>query len=67
MSAIMENLTAPSGVPTREPPIYHSHRPLSAQDWEDQRQTFERLYVTERKKLREVMEIMERDHGFLAT
>jgi hypothetical protein len=42
-------------------------RPTSAQDWEDQRTTFERLYSTERRGLREVMKVMERDYGFLAT
>jgi hypothetical protein len=63
----MGSFTAPSGMPAPGPPIHHSHRPSSAQSWEDQRPTFEQLYVTERRKLREVIEIMKRDHGFLAT
>ncbi|KAF4628581.1 hypothetical protein G7Y89_g9572 [Cudoniella acicularis] len=54
-------------MPPLRPAIRNSQRPSSAQDWEDQRTTFERLYVTENKALREVAEIMERDHGFLAT
>ena len=29
--------------------------------------TFEQLYLTEGKELREVMDIMKQDYGFLAT
>jgi Clr5-like protein len=42
-------------------------RPLSAEDWEEQRATFEQLYFREDRELREVMGIMKQDHGFLAT
>ena len=42
--------------------------PVSAQDWEgDVRQTFYRLYVTEDKKLSEVMKEMQELLGFRAT
>ena len=49
------------------PVTRNSLRPGSAQDWERQRETIERLYSTEGRKLREVMEMMERDYGFVAT
>jgi hypothetical protein len=49
------------------PPPPATRRPISAQDWDVQRMTIERLYSTECRELREVMEIMERDYGFLAT
>lgn len=53
------------GPPRRSPQNFH--RRHSAQDWQNQRTTFERLYITEHRTLREVVEIMERDYGFSAT
>ena len=63
----MDGLLGPSSM---LPPLTVTRdfrRPLSAQDWEDQRMTFERLYSTERRSLQEVMEVMEREYGFRAT
>jgi hypothetical protein len=42
-------------------------RPDSAIDWDEHRTIIEQLYSTERKPLREVMEIMKLDYGLLAT
>ncbi|KAK2609745.1 hypothetical protein N8I77_003232 [Diaporthe amygdali] len=36
-------------------------------DWSRHRPTIKRLYIDERKPLKEVMEIMARDHGFMAS
>jgi hypothetical protein len=47
--------------------LHDSRRDLSAQDWENQRPKIERLYSAEQKKLREVMQIMEKEYGFFAT
>ncbi|KAH0562057.1 hypothetical protein GP486_003241 [Trichoglossum hirsutum] len=42
-------------------------RQLSAQDWENQRSTFQQLYSKDDLPLDEVMRVMEREHGFRAT
>jgi len=42
-------------------------REHSPGEWELHKSTIQRLYVAERRKLREVMEIMNRDYGFAAT
>ncbi|APA11329.1 hypothetical protein SS1G_11575 [Sclerotinia sclerotiorum 1980 UF-70] len=72
-------IAAPSNVAHQMPPIVDSmpslpkpaRRPAltehSAEDWERQRATFTRLYTAEDKTLKEVMEIMENEHGFRAT
>lgn len=72
-------IAAPFNVAHRMPPIVDSmpslpkpaRRPAltehSAEDWECQRATFTRLYIAEDKTLKEVMEIMENEHGFRAT
>ncbi|POS78908.1 hypothetical protein DHEL01_v202702 [Diaporthe helianthi] len=39
----------------------------SVSDWSRHRETIKRLYIDERRKLREVMEIMATDHGFVAS
>jgi hypothetical protein len=49
------------------PLIRKSKGDLKAQDWIDKREVIERLYFTEHRTLPVVMEIMEREHGFLAT
>lgn len=41
--------------------------PASSKDWQDHRQNFERLYVTENKPLRAAMAEMARIYGFEAT
>jgi hypothetical protein len=62
----MENFVNPAAM--RPPlPVTGARRPLSAQDWEDQRVTFEQLYSTEDRELPEIMDIMKRDYGFFAT
>lgn len=63
----MEDFVGPSAMRPFLPATRSSRCPLSAQVWEDQRITFERLYSTEGKGLREVMEIMELEYGFRAT
>ena len=45
-----------------DPSTFHT-----AKEWEGQRKTFQRLYVTEDKSLEKVMEEMYRVHGFHAT
>jgi hypothetical protein len=62
----MEGVGSSSSFAPLQGPL-NFHRDLPAQDWEDQRPTIERLYSTEQKKLRDVMQIMENDHGFFAT
>lgn len=42
-------------------------REHSSGEWELHKSTIQRLYVAEKRKLREVMEIMNRDYGFAAT
>ena len=61
----MEDFVRSANLPLSVVP--NVRRPASAQDWEDQRTRFEHLYVTERRGLKEVMEIMKQDYGFLAT
>ncbi|KAL1861797.1 hypothetical protein Daus18300_008613 [Diaporthe australafricana] len=39
----------------------------SVQDWSRHRPTIKRLYIDERKKLKEVMDIMARDYNFVAS
>jgi len=46
----------------REKPRVHSD-----EEWEDQRETFERLYVLEDKPLRLVAKMMKDEFGFYAT
>jgi Clr5 domain len=41
-------------------------RRYSAQEWEVQKGNVERLYITENKPLKEVIQILERDFGFFA-
>jgi len=60
----MEQFTTPSIVPTSAPTL---RRPVSAEDWEDQRRRIHQLYCTENKPLDEVMDVMKNVHGFLAT
>jgi hypothetical protein len=67
VSQIMDSSLDTPSLPPPRPVIRDSRPPLSAQDWEDQRMTFERLYSAERRSLREVMEILEQGYGFRAT
>jgi hypothetical protein len=39
----------------------------SEEDWEDHRARIRRLYLEEDRTLKDVMAIMEREHGFKAT
>lgn len=39
----------------------------SINDWSRHRPTIKRLYLNERKKLKEVMDIMARDYNFVAS
>jgi hypothetical protein len=54
----MEQFTSPSTLP---PP--DNRRPVSIQDWEYRRPRIEQLYSQEKKPLKEVMNIMEKE-GF---
>jgi hypothetical protein len=36
------------------------------EEWEKQRTTIERLYVTEDRPLREVIQVLKQDHNFAA-
>lgn len=40
---------------------------IPSQEWEKKRPIITRLYQEEKKPLKEVMEILERDHNFTAT
>jgi hypothetical protein len=42
-------------------------RPLSAQDWDEQRPNIQQLYLTEDRSLDDVIELMKTHHGFQAT
>lgn len=37
------------------------------EDWDSHRSIFTHLYIDERKTLKEVMDIMQRDYGFFGT
>jgi hypothetical protein len=63
----MEGVASSSSMAPTHRRTRDSRRNISAQSWEIQRPTIERLYSIERRTLREVMEIMENDHGFFAT
>ena len=39
----------------------------SAADWDAQKERIRTLYLDERKELKEVMEIMDKEHGFSAS
>ncbi|KAK8877457.1 Clr5 domain-containing protein [Apiospora arundinis] len=56
----------PSGSKTK-PPSMSPKAWASAQEWESRRETITRLFWDENRPLREVVEIMSRDHGFNAT
>jgi hypothetical protein len=46
------------------PPSQHQPAP---EEWESHREEIARLYVEERRKLREVMALMDERHSFRAT
>ncbi|KAK8024318.1 hypothetical protein PG993_012384 [Apiospora rasikravindrae] len=53
---------------SKKKPHSLSHKAwASAQEWESHRETITRLFWDENRPLREVVEIMSRDHGFNAT
>lgn len=43
------------------------HKRIPTESWEAKRPIITKLYQEERKSLKEVMEILQRDHGFKAT
>lgn len=47
--------------------ISHNAWATKAEDWEARKEMISKLYWDEDKTLKEVMEIMRRDHGFNAT
>jgi hypothetical protein len=63
----MEGVASSSSMPPTPRRTPDSRRNVSAQLWEIQRPTIERLYSIEGRKLREVMKIMGNSHGFFAT
>jgi hypothetical protein len=46
---------------------WRSRFPVTAEDWEDHRALFTRLYIDENRSLKEVMRIMKDNFGFAAT
>ncbi|KAF7508934.1 hypothetical protein GJ744_008490 [Endocarpon pusillum] len=54
---------------SREPSVIAAERPKypSAQDWENIKPIFTKLYSTENRTLKDVKAILEKDHGFVAT
>ncbi|KAK7973072.1 hypothetical protein PG996_007300 [Apiospora saccharicola] len=57
---------APSGSRNKPPSLSHKAW-ASAQEWESHREIITRLFWDENRPLREVVEIMSREHGFNAT
>ncbi|KAK8073569.1 hypothetical protein PG994_004468 [Apiospora phragmitis] len=55
-----------SGSKNKPPSLSHKAW-ASVQEWESRRETITRLFWDENRPLREVVEIMSRDHGFNAT
>ncbi|KAF7900036.1 hypothetical protein EAF00_004372 [Botryotinia globosa] len=60
--SMVKPMLPPSKVTARPAPKEHS-----AEEWKRQRITFTKLYTTEDKPLKEVMNIMENEYGFRAT
>lgn len=58
------SFNSPAAVPSAARPARDDIH--SAQDWEDRRAVISQLYATERRPLGDVVEIMAREHGFLA-
>lgn len=57
---------------TPEPPTYRlPNRPASSsmpdEPWTTYKPIIERLYIVEKKPLREVIQVMEEEHGFRST
>lgn len=57
---------------TPEPPTYRlPNRPASSSvpddPWTTYKPIIERLYIEEKRPLREVVQVMEREHGFRST
>lgn len=48
-------------------PSSRTRKRIPGDEWETKRPIITKLYQEERKSLKEVMEILERDHGFKAT
>lgn len=55
--------------PSREPSVVALEPPKypTAQEWDKIKPVFTKLYRTENRPLREVKDILERNHGFVAT
>ncbi|TGO44128.1 hypothetical protein BOTNAR_0931g00010 [Botryotinia narcissicola] len=60
--SMVKPIVPPSKITARPAPKEHS-----AEEWERQRITFTKLYMTDDKPLEEVMKIMENEFGFRAT
>jgi hypothetical protein len=67
MASVMKNAVNHCSMVPPPPKTQNPRRPLSAEDWEEQRATIQRLYSTEDRNLQEVMEVMKREYGFCAT
>jgi hypothetical protein len=65
MDSFMDPVLNPPSMPPPPSVIPSPRRPLSVRDWEEQREIIERLYST--NELHEVIKVMKKDHGFLAT
>ncbi|ORY71350.1 uncharacterized protein BCR38DRAFT_404445 [Pseudomassariella vexata] len=61
-----DNLERAPVVQPHAEPVRHT-RQHSAEEWEAMYPLIKRLYVTEHRRLCEVMDIMEQKHGFIAT
>lgn len=65
---ICEQITAgPVPVERSDVRNWSSREPVTAEDWENHRALFTQLYITENKRLKEVMRIMRVNFGFTAT
>lgn len=53
--------------PTASPSPANYFRPRRSEDWNKYRSTIEHLYRNDQVKLKDVKEIMEREHGFTAS
>lgn len=65
-SATISYLPANRSVPTVVKG-WKDYASQGAQQWERHRDIIKSLYIDERKGLKDVMEIMKLDHGFVAT
>ena len=58
---------AETSTPSTRGPLGEGSSGPSIHDWSRHRPTIKRLYIDERKKLKEVIDVMARDYNFVAS